>query len=68
LRELFANRIGGFFGMDVLVSDFLRLARRQTAGRTASVAADCGDTDRWSVSRLPVVPLLARKSAGGLGS
>jgi hypothetical protein len=43
LRELFANRIGGFFGMDVLVSAIVLLVFAATEGRRIGVRG------RWLV-------------------
>jgi hypothetical protein len=37
LRELFANRIGGFFGMDVLVSAVVLISFIQREGKRLSV-------------------------------
>ena len=44
-QQLFANRIGGFFGMDVLVSAVVLIlspAGRQETRCSAPLAADCG--------------------------
>jgi uncharacterized protein DUF2834 len=43
VRELFSNRIGGFFGMDVLVSALVLLVFVATEGRRIGVRA------RWLV-------------------
>ena len=37
LRELFANRIGGFFGMDVLVSSLVLISFVHSEGRRVGV-------------------------------
>jgi Terpene cyclase DEP1 len=43
LREMFANRIGGFFGMDVLASALVLLVFVATEGRRIGVQA------RWRI-------------------
>jgi hypothetical protein len=48
VRELFANRIGGFFGMDVLVSAVVLLVFVRSEGRRVGVSAG------W----LPVIAVL----------
>jgi AraC-like DNA-binding protein len=66
-RQLFANRIGGFFGMDVLVSAvaLLVFTRREGArlGARAVVATHRG-AHRWRLSWVAAVSVSARTDAG----
>lgn len=67
-RELFANRISGFFGIVVLVfsrgADLFRPAPRLPAGHASSLAADCGHAGRRRVVGLSGVSLPARRRPG----
>lgn len=66
VRELFATRIGAFFGLDVVVSAivlFVFVFRRACSARySPPVAAYRGDARRGCFVRFTLIPLYARAS------
>lgn len=58
LRELFANRIGGFFGLDAIVTAIVVIVFVRREGRRVNLAA----SRRW----LPIIAILTVGASLGL--
>jgi hypothetical protein len=69
-EQLFSNRVGGFFGMDVIVSSVvlwvLVLFEGRRGGSEASLGPHCGQPGRRRVVGSAAVPLHAREAARGV--